>query len=339
MMAVASLFVQAGVPPGVFQTVNGTAACCTALISSPSVSAVTFVGSSPIACTVAASCQALNKRVLALGGAKNHLVALPDCAAADAARDIVASFAGAAGQRCMAASVLLVVGEGPEQGDLVERVVAIAAEIKLGQAAGEMGPVIDGASRAKILRYIEESEKGGAEILLDGRIADDRDDAPTSSGFWIKPTIILHGSREDRALHDEIFGPVLSVLKVASWQEAIEIENASPFGNAACIYTSKGGSADWFASRFRAGMLGVNVGVPVPREPFSFGGLCGTESKYGDFDITGDGAVEFFSNRIKVTTKWPAVEDEPLFKKARSGGGGEGGREGPVDQANFNGRM
>jgi acyl-CoA reductase-like NAD-dependent aldehyde dehydrogenase len=329
MRYAADLFIQAGVPPGVFQMVNGAAACCSALMESPSVRAVTFVGSSPIANIVATKCRTLNKRVTSLGGAKNHLVALEDCSNDDTTRDVVASAFGAAGQRCMAASVLLIVGENKE---LIDNVVAKASQIKLGQKAGELGPVIDTFSKTKIFDYIADSEKNGAKVLLDGRALDSSD----CKGNWMGPTVILHSNKTDKALHDEIFGPVLSILQVDSWQEAIDIENGSPFGNAACIYTSKGGNADWFISRFRAGMLGVNVGIPVPREPFAFGGLYGTLSKYGDMDITGEGAMEFFSNRIKVTTRWPTVEDEPAFKrgKVEQRGGAE-----VVDQANFNGKM
>lgn len=149
-------------------------------------------------------------------------------------------------------------------------------------------------------------------------------------GNWVGPTILKHSSADDAAMKDEIFGPVLSIYHVSNWAEAIKIENSNPFGNAACIYTTNGGYADWFTSRFRASMLGVNVGIPVPREPFSFGGLYGTLSKYGDMDITGDGAMEFFTNRIKVTSKWSI----PNMEHQISGSG-----TGPTDHANFAGRM
>lgn len=268
----------------------------------------------------------MNKRVIALGGAKNHLVALPDADLEGTTRDVVASFAGASGQRCMAASVLLVVGENEA---LINSVVERASLLKIGTSKGEMGPVIDPASKRKIVHYIEESEKGGASILLDGR---NPTGTPNETGNWLKPTIILHKNGADKALHDEIFGPVLSILKVATWQDAIAIENRNPFGNAACIYTSKGGNADWFVQRFRAGMLGVNVGIPVPREPFAFGGLYGTLSKFGDGDITGEGAIEFFSARIKVTTRWPAPQEKEFQEEA-------GLSQVTVDHANFNGNM
>merc|ERR1712151_105191 len=123
-------------------------------------------------------------------------------------------------------------------------------------------------------------------------------------GYWIGPTIFRHKTPNDKTMKEEVFGPVLSIYSPSTWEEAIEIENGNPFGNAASIYTTNGGNADWFLSRFRAAMLGVNIGVPVPREPFSFGGMYGTKSKYGDMDITGDGAMEFFTTRKKITTKW-----------------------------------
>jgi acyl-CoA reductase-like NAD-dependent aldehyde dehydrogenase len=153
-----------------------------------------------------------------------------------------------------------------------------------------------------VLEYINEAEANGCSILLDGRSWS----SEHTAGFWVGPTIILHSNVEDRAMKEEIFGPVLSIYVASSWDEAISIENNNPYGNAACIYTEKGANAEWFIKKFRAAMLGINVGIPVPREPFSFGGLYGTLSKYGNCDITGDGAMEFFSNRIKVTSKWSA---------------------------------
>lgn len=316
---------EAGFPPGVWNIVNGTREACESIIDSPLVKAVTFVGSSPIARIVSERCHGLNKRVIALGGAKNHLVALKDAELEGTTRDVVASFAGASGQRCMAASVLLVVGENEE---LIQNVVERAKGLELGTGKGEMGPVIDKHSFDKVRSYIEDSEKAGAKILLDGR----NKTVPEGGGNWIGPTVILHSKGGDKALHDEIFGPVLSILKVNTWQDAVAIENGNPFGNAACIYTTKGGSADWFTTRFRAGMLGVNVGIPVPREPFAFGGLYGTLSKYGDGDITGEGAIEFFSARVKITARWPAPDEEEV-------GGKEDVSSVVIDHANFNGRM
>ncbi|KAI8049497.1 Aldehyde/histidinol dehydrogenase [Syncephalis plumigaleata] len=259
-------------PPGVINLVH--------------VNAVTFVGTTAVAQHVSRQCRALGKRCLALG-------AVPDCNLEMTAQDVVNSFSGCAGQRCMAASVLLLVGEQPE---LLKLICKKAEALQPGSGSRQVGPVIDAMSRDRIIGYIDEAEKSGAQILVDGR------GWATRQGSWVGPTVILHKSREDRALHDEIFGPVISIYVCQSASEAIEIENANPYGNAACIYTSSGAVAEWFTKRFSAGMMGVNIGVPVPREPFSFGGI--NASSFGDMDITGDGGVEFFTLRKKVTTKW-----------------------------------
>jgi acyl-CoA reductase-like NAD-dependent aldehyde dehydrogenase len=335
MRRVAELLAEAGVPPGVFSLVNGAKPAVEALIEHPTVQAVTFVGSSPVAKAVATRCRALHKKCTALGGAKNHLVALPDCDLPSAASDITVSFAGCAGQRCMAASVLLLV---TEQTDLLQQVVDRASKIEPGNGPGHMGPVIDEGSYKKILSYIELAEKDGAKVLLDGRGWKEKQE--NGGGHWIGPTILLHRSPKDKTMCEEVFGPVLSVYVCKDWEEAVAIENASPFGNAASIYTTNGGNGDWFLSRFRAAMLGCNIGIPVPREPFSFGGLYGTHSKYGDMDITGDGGMEFFSSRIKISSKWPGVtpmsgtgDGEPSSKRART----ENGET--IDRANFAGSM
>lgn len=320
MSRVIELFIEAGVPPSIFQIVNGTVDVVNALCDSPDIAAVTFVGSSRVAQIVADRCHRTHKKVLALGGAKNHLVALPDCDVDMAARDIVASFAGCCGQRCMAASVLVCVGDCEQ---LIQRVAELTRPLERGQDAGQVGPVIDGLSKERVLKYINESEAQGAQVLVDGRSW-----ADVADGFWVGPTVIVHNNREDRALHDEIFGPVLSIIKVDSREEAIAIENGNPYGNAACIYTTNGANAEWFQKRFRAGMIGVNIGIPVPREPFTFGGLYGTLSKFGDHDITGDGAMEFFTARRKVTTKWALPPPIAAHSSHRN-----------EDKANFDGRM
>lgn len=334
MIRMSELLIQAGLPAGVFQIVNGAVDVVKRLCNHPQVAAVTFVGSSKVAEIVSNLCHANNKRVLALGGAKNHLVALRDCDVSMASRDIVASFAGCCGQRCMAASVLVLVDEGDEgrsaMDGLLAEVVETAAKLQAGQSAGQVGPLIDSIAKDRVLKYISEAEASGCKILLDGRAW-----ATTHpSGNWVGPTIILQNSKDDPAIKDEIFGPVLSVLRVSSWEEAIEMENGNPYGNAACIYTEKGANAEWFTKRFRAAMLGVNIGIPVPREPFSFGGLYGTKSKYGNCDITGDGAMEFFSNRIKVTSKWSAS-----YSSSTSSSNKKRDASQIVDKANFDGRM
>ena len=184
---------------------------------------------------------------------------------------------------------------------MLDAIVSKAKALAPGVAPGQVGAIIDAASQQRILEYISEAEKEGVKLLVDGR------GWATSqkSGTWVGPTVLLHSNKEDKALKDEIFGPVLSVIEMQTWDEAIAYENANPHGNAACIYTTVGAHAAYFETRFRAGMIGVNVGVPVPREPFSFGGLFGTQSKYGCMvDITGEGCLEFVTNKRKITTKW-----------------------------------
>lgn len=304
MNRVAQLLHEAGVPKGVFQIVNGAKDTVEALCDHPDVNAITFVGTTHIAEIVAKRARSQNKRCIALGGAKNHLIVAPDCDKEMATTDIMNSFTGCCGQRCMAASVLITLGEQKEFLDLL---VEKSSKIKPGKEAGFMGPVIDEMSLNKILKYINDAEKSGCKILLDGRkwcrsFNKDVEDPILEKGFWIGPTIILHTNKDDPAMKEEIFGPVISVYVAKSKEEAIEIENSSEYGNAASIYTGSGAIAEWFTKRFQTGMMGVNIGVPVPREPFSFGGI--NRSKFGDMDITGDGAMEFFTLRKKVTTKW-----------------------------------
>jgi len=179
----------------------------------------------------------------------------------------------------------------------LEMLVSKAKALKPGQENGEIGPVIDQASKDKIMRYINEAvDRDGAEILVDGRSWGER------PGFWVGPTILKHKTHMDAAVREEIFGPVLSVVEVATHEEAIAIENGNPYGNAAAIYTSVGQHSEWFLNRFSAAMLGVNIGVPVPREPFSFGGM--NNSNFGVGDLTGGNGMEFFTQRKKITQKW-----------------------------------
>jgi len=174
--------------------------------------------------------------------------------------------------------------------------------LKPGSDNRELGPVIDAQARDRIIDYINKAEADGQQILVDGRPWAKEN----SKGFWIGPTVILFGDPKHPGMTEEIFGPVLSVYICEDRNEAIAVENANCHGNAACIYTTTGECAEWFSKRFAAGMIGVNVGVPVPREPFSFGGT--NRSKFGDSDITGDGGIEFWTYRKKVTTKWAPPE-------------------------------
>jgi len=295
MAKVMEIIKAAGIPDGVVQIVNGTQQVVEAICDHPQIPAISFVGSSKVAEIVSHRARLNNKRVLALGAAKNHLVALRDCNADMCSTDIVQSFTGCAGQRCMAASALIVV---EEQQDLLKLIVAKAAKLTPGQSAGHMGPIIDQIAVDRCHRYIEEAvTRDGATLLLDGRSW-----TGSRPGYWIGPTIIQHKSPKDAAFREEIFGPILSIVQVQTREEAVAIENASPYGNAACIYTTVGAHAEWFTARFSAGMVGVNIGVPVPREPFSFGGW--NASRFGDLDITGESGLEFWTRRKKITTKW-----------------------------------
>ncbi len=291
----AELLREAGVPEGVFQIVNGGAETVGALLDHPGIAALAFVGSTRVAKLVYERGTAAGKRTLALGGAKNHLVVVPDADPEVTAKNVAASVTGCAGQRCMAASVLITVGDC---GDLLER---IAAEMRTAVPGESMGAVISPAAKERIESYITRAEAGGARLVLDGRNAT----VPGhESGNWVGPTIIDGVPLGHESACDEIFGPAITVLHVATLDEAIAIENASPYGNAASIYTRSGATARYFEERASAGMIGINIGVPVPREPFSFGGW--NASKFGQGDITGTDGIAFWTKTKKVTAKWTA---------------------------------
>jgi methylmalonic acid semialdehyde dehydrogenase len=306
---------EAGLPKGVVSVVHGGQSVVKSLIAHPRVAGVTFVGSTPVAEIVYKAATAAGKRAICLGGAKNHLVVMPDADFEQSSTDILNSFAGSAGQRCMAASVLVLCGEGSEE--VLNPLIAKAKAVKPGQTGlGEIGPVIDKLAVERITRYIDQSEsKYSGKVIVDGRSWARESNR---AGYWIGPTIIEHPDEsEDPALIDEIFGPVISVIRVKSLNEAITRINSSQFGNAACIYTSSGPAADAFTKSVNVGMMGVNVGVPVPREPFSFGGT--KRSKFGIGDITGDGLVEFCTIRRKITTKWGGARGGDFVSKNFTG--------------------
>ncbi|KAF9333386.1 hypothetical protein BG006_003691 [Podila minutissima] len=250
MTKVVELLKEAGLPDGVVNLVNGTAETVNALIDHPDVKAVTFAGTSKIAEIIAQRCHRLNKRVLALGGAKNHTIAAPDCDIELTSTDVVESFSGCSGESCMAPTVLFTIGH---QQDLIDRIVSKSEALRPGSLDGQMGPVIDQVSLDNITRHINEAEVSGARILVDGR----RWTKSYQEGYWVGPTVILHTNKQDAALHEEVFGPVLSILQVETAEEAIAIENASPYGNGAGIYTNSGATADFFIRRFNSGMCGI----------------------------------------------------------------------------------
>jgi malonate-semialdehyde dehydrogenase (acetylating) / methylmalonate-semialdehyde dehydrogenase len=290
---IAELLTEAGLPEGVLQIVNGGKEAVEAICDHPGISAISFVGSTKIAKVVYRRSTATLKRCLALGGAKNHLIVMPDAAKEMTSSNVVASMSGCAGQRCMAASVMVAVSKTD---DIIARMVEHARNIVPGK---DIGPVISAAAKERIEKYIAEAEAAGAKVLVDGRRAVVKG---KEGGFFIGPTIIDHVTPEMRIAQDEVFGPVLVIIRAKDIDEALKIENASPYGNAASVFTESGGTARYVMEHASAGMVGVNVGVPVPREPFSFGGW--NDSKFGVGDITGRGSIEFWSQAKKMTTKW-----------------------------------
>ena len=290
---IAELLAEAGLPAGVFNVVHGGTEAVEAICDHPDIAAVSFVGSTRVAKIVYRRASANLKRVLALGGAKNHLIVLPDANPEMTAENVAASMSGCAGQRCMAASVMVAVSDA---GAMIPRVVEVARAIVPGR---DVGPVVSAAARDRIVGYIDDAEAAGAQVLLDGRGAtvDGHED-----GFWVGPTVIDRVTPDMRIAQEEVFGPVLSIIRASDADDAIRVENASPYGNASSVYTESGGMASYVTERVSAGMVGVNVGVPVPREPFSFGGW--NESKFGAGDITGRGSLEFWTQNRKTTTKW-----------------------------------
>ena len=290
---IAELLAEAGLPPGVFSVVHGGREVVEAICDHPGIAAVSFVGSTRVAQLVYRRGTSNLKRVLALGGAKNHLLVLPDADLEMTSSNVVASMSGCTGQRCMAASVMVAVGTTDH---IVRRLVEHARTVVPGR---NLGPVISREAKERIERYVTEAEQGGATVLLDGRNAA----VPgREGGFWVGPTVLDHVRPNMAIAREEVFGPVLAIVRAKDVDQALAIENASTYGNAASVFTESGGLARYVTERASAGMVGVNVGVPVPREPFSFGGW--NDSKYGVGDITGHGSLEFWTRAKKTTTKW-----------------------------------
>jgi malonate-semialdehyde dehydrogenase (acetylating)/methylmalonate-semialdehyde dehydrogenase len=297
-LKIAEMFKEAGLPDGVLNIVHGDKTIVEAICDHPGIKAVSFVGSTEIAKVVYRRATSNLKRCLALGGAKNHLLVFPDADPEMTAADICASFSGTSGQRCMAASVMVAVGN---VGHIIEKLCSETRKVKPGL---NLGPIISLPAREKIIRYIDRAEKSGAKILVDGRYAPVQGDGD-KNGFYIGPTIIEYVQPENMPF-EEVFGPVFEIVHVKSLGEAIALENSSPYGNAASAFTQSGGLADEVAAGASAGMIGVNIGVPVPREPFSFGGW--NDSKFGAGDLTGKGGIEFWTQLKKITKKWKKQE-------------------------------
>jgi malonate-semialdehyde dehydrogenase (acetylating)/methylmalonate-semialdehyde dehydrogenase len=289
----AELLKEAGLPDGVFNIINGDSEIVGAICDHPGIEAVSFVGSTKVAKLVYQRATQSLKRCLALGGAKNHLLVLPDAKADMTAQNVAASMSGCAGQRCMAASAMVGVGQ-------VDHIIAkICEEVKKIVPGKNLGAVINKESKERIERYITEAELEGAKILVDGRGVTVNG---KENGTYVGPTVIDYVKPGMSVATEEIFGPVISIMRTETLDEALAIENASPYGNAASVFTQNGGAARYVIEKASAGMIGVNVGVPVPREPFSFGGW--NESKFGVGDITGKSSIEFWTRLKKSTTKW-----------------------------------
>lgn len=290
---IAELLTEAGLPAGVFNVVNGGQEIVEAICDHPDIQAVSFVGSTKVAKIVYRRATNNLKRCVALGGAKNHIIVLPDANISLTAAGIAASMSGCAGQRCMAGSAM--VGVGPID-NIIDKIVEEAKKIVPGQ---NLGSVISRESKERIERYINEAEAAGAKVLVDGRnaVVEGKE-----NGYYVGPTIVDFVTPVMTIAQEEVFGPVLAIIRTKTLDEALEIENKSNYGNAASVFTQSGGLARYVMENASAGMIGVNVGVPVPREPFSFGGW--NESKFGTCDVTGKSSIEFWTQMKKTTTKW-----------------------------------
>lgn len=289
----AELLHKAGVPESVFKVILGKRECVETLCDHADIEAISFVGSTKIAKLVYRRASHNLKRVVCLGGAKNHLIVLPDAHVAMTAVNIVASFTGCAGQRCMAASVFLAVGDCQK---IIDTVVEEAEKIEVGKA---LGSVISNDAKVTIEAAINEAEKQGAKILLDGRNVSV---GSQENGAYVGPTIIDNVTPDMAIAQEEIFGPVVAIVRVATVDDAIALQNSNNYGNGAGVFTQSGQLATYVSQRLTAGMVGVNIGVPVPREPFSFGGW--KDSKFGVGDITGKSSIHFWTKKKKITTKW-----------------------------------
>jgi len=298
----AELLLETGIPEGVFSLVHGDKECVDALLHHPDVRAISFVGSTPVARYIYQTGTAEGKRVQAAGGAKNHIIIMPDADLDSAVAGMQHSAFGCAGERCMAGSLALPVGEVAEP--FLERLRDSAARMRVGRTDTgtrdvDMGPVISPQHRDRIVSYIELAERGEADILLDGRKV--KTDSP--DGFFVGPTILDRVSPESRLSREEIFGPVLSVTRVKTLEEAIALGQRCEYGNGAAIFTQSGRAAREFKQRFNAGMIGINVGVPAPMAWFPFTGW--NRSFFGDLHIQGREGMLFYTQQKMIMTRWP----------------------------------
>jgi malonate-semialdehyde dehydrogenase (acetylating)/methylmalonate-semialdehyde dehydrogenase len=294
----AELLAEAGVPAGVFNVINGDRVAVDALLVHPDVAAISFVGSTPIARYVYETATARGKRCQALGGAKNHMIVLPD-ADVDLAADAAVSAAyGSAGERCMAVSMVVAVGGVADE--LVAAIERRIPKVKVGDGmdpGSEMGPLVTREHRDRVASYVERAPAEGATVVVDGR------DAGPGEGFFLGPSLIDNVAPGMDNYRDEIFGPVLGVTRVATYDEAVRLVNESPYGNGTAIFTRDGGAARRFQFEVQAGMVGINVPIPVPVAYYSFGGW--KSSLFGDRHIYGPEGIDFYTRTKVVTSRWP----------------------------------
>lgn len=290
---IATMLKEAGLPDGVFNVVNGDREIVEAICDHPGISAVSFVGSTKVAKIVYRRATSNLKRALALGGAKNHLIVMPDANPEMTATNVTASMSGCAGQRCMAASAMVGVGNIDH---IVQKICEEANKVVPGK---NLGAVISKEAAERINKYITEAEKAGAKILVDGRNAIV---VGKEKGFYVGPTVIDFVTPDMAIAKEEVFGPVIAIIRAKDINEALVIENNSEYGNAASVFTQSGAIARLVMEKASAGMIGVNIGVPVPREPFSFGGW--NDSKFGVGDITGESSIAFWTQLKKTSVKW-----------------------------------
>ena len=296
------LCAEAGLPPGVLNVVHGGKAAVDAILDHPGIMAVSFVGSTPIAEYVYARGCAAGKRVQALGGAKNHMIIMPDADLDQAADALMGAGYGSAGERCMAVSVAVPVGEKTANA-LVAKLKPRVAALKIGpatDAGAEMGPLVTRAHRDKVTAYIDQGETEGAELVVDGRSLKLQG---YENGFWLGGTLLDRVTPDMSVYKEEIFGPVLSVVRVREYAEALDLINAHEFGNGAALFTRDGDAARDFAEKVQAGMIGINVPIPVPVGYHSFGGW--KRSSFGGHGIYGPEAVHFYTKLKTMTSRWP----------------------------------
>ncbi|MBB4918107.1 CoA-acylating methylmalonate-semialdehyde dehydrogenase [Streptosporangium saharense] len=304
-LLLAELWKEAGLPDGVFTVVQGDKVAVDRLLGHPDVKAVSFVGSTPVARYVYETGTAAGKRVQALGGAKNHMLVLPDADLDLVADAAVSAGFGSAGERCMAISVVLAVD--PVGDELVDKIVSRVSALTVGPGddpASEMGPLVTGAHRDKVVSYLDLGVSEGAKLVVDGRLTPVRGGATAEEtpGFWLGPTVLDHVPADSRVHREEIFGPVLSVVRVSSYEEGLDLINGGEYGNGTAVFTNDGGAARRFQNEVEVGMVGINVPIPVPMAFYSFGGW--KASLFGDTHVHGTEGVHFYTRGKVVTSRW-----------------------------------